>query len=193
MTELQVTIPESVVNPKPESMAGWDTHLEIPGERDEESMEDVEPEEAAEVDEAASEAEAEPQLTVIRWDAGELEDGHLLDFGIRARFPDEQDAVIEFPVVQRCGEVEQAFAPTVKLTTRYGQGEIAALVDSVDVLRAAVDVLRADGAKIQRQIGEVNVTNLRNRVVVLEDEVVELDERVTAIEEEPAEEPAPAE
>ena len=195
MDSLEVTIPETVLNPKPESMADWDTTIEIPEEMDEEAVVDEEAEEAEESEEAeeAADEEEEPQLTVIRWDGGELEDGHLLDFGIRARFPDEQDAILEFPVVKRCGEVEQEFAPTVNLTTRYGQGEISALADSVDQLRAEVDVLRADVDKIQGQIGGVNVTGLRDRVVVLEDEVVELDERVTAIEEEPAEEPAPAE
>lgn len=201
MDELEVTIPESVLNPKPESVAGWDTTLEIPGEMDEEMAEDDVADEASDdemseeegSDEAAAEDEDEPELTVIRWDNGLLEDGLLLDFGIRARFPDEQDAVLEFPVVKRCGEVEQEFAPTVKLTTRYGQGELTRMDEDISLLRADVDQLRADVDKIQRQIGEVNVTGLRDRVVVLEDEVVELDERVTAIEEEPVPEPLPAE
>ena len=156
MDELQVTIPEIVVNPIPESMADWDTHIDVP-----------------------EEAEGP---TVVRWDNGELEDGHLLDFGIRARFPDEQDLVLEFPVVQSCGDVEQEFAPTIRLTTRYGQAEISALSGSVDQLRTDVDQLRADVDRIQLQIGEVNVTGLRNRVVDLEDSVVELDERVTTVE-----------
>ena len=196
MDQLEVTIPEVVLNPKPEAMADWDTHLEIPVEMDDEMADDEMTEEEAADDAAADEEaadEEEPELTVIRWDNGLLEDGHLLDFGIRARFPDEQDAIIEFPVVKRCGEVVQEFAPTVRLTTRYGQGEISALADSVDQLRAEVDVLRADVDKIQRQIGEVNVTGLRDRVVVLEGEVEELDERVSAIEEEPVPEPLPAE
>lgn len=190
MDELEVTIPEGVTNPKPEAVAGWDVEIEDPADMDEE-MDEVEAEEADDATEDGDEDEFVP--TVVRWAGGELEDGLLLDFGMRARFPDTQDEVLEFQVVQRCGEIEQEFAPTVKLTTRYGQGEISALADSVDELRAEVDVLRADVDKIQGQIGEVNVTGLRNRVVVLEDEVVELDERVTMIEEEPAPEPAPAE
>ena len=119
---------------------------------------------------------------MIRWTDGELEDGHLLDFGIRARFPDEQDAVIEFPVIQRCADAEQEFTPTIRLATRFGQAEIAAMADSMDQLRADVDVLRADVDRIQRQIGEVNVTGLRNRVVVLEETVVDLDERLVVVE-----------
>lgn len=207
MTELEVTIPESVRNPTPEAMAGWDTRLEIPSEMDDETEAATDDEaeaaateeeaaateeEAATEDEAAA-AEAEPELTVIRWENGMLEDGLLLDFGIRARFPDEQDAVIEFPVVQRCGAVEQEFTPTIKLTTRYGQGEILRMDEDISALRADVDQLRSDVEKIQRQIGEVNVTGLRDRVVVLEDDVVELDERVTAIEEQPVPAPLPEE
>ncbi|MEX1336050.1 MAG: hypothetical protein AB1Z66_12190, partial [Candidatus Limnocylindrales bacterium] len=60
--------------------------------------------------------------------------------------------------------------------------------------RDEVDVLRADVDRIQGQIGEVNVTGLRNRVEVLEDTVVELDERVMAVEDaEEAPEQPPAE
>jgi uncharacterized protein YcnI len=194
--ELEVTIPEGVTNPKPEAVAGWDVEIEDPAAMDEE-MDEVETEESEEAeasDDAAEDGdEDEFEPIVVRWAGGELEDGLLLDFGMRARFPDTQDEVLEFEVVQRCGEIEQEFTPTVKLTTRYGQGEISALADSVDVLRAEVDVLRADVDKIQSQVGEVNVTGLRNRVVVLEDEVVELDERVTAIEEQPVSTPLPEE
>lgn len=173
VNELEVTIPQGVVNPTPEAVPGWDTHIEVLDA------------EAGEVTQAESEGPDGEQLeqTVIRWDGGSLDDGLLLDFGIRARFPDEQDAVLEFPVVKRCGAVEQAFAPTVRLTTRYGQGEIAALAESVDQLRSEIDVLRADVDEIQGQIGEVNVTGLRNRVEVLEETVVELDERVSVVEE----------
>jgi uncharacterized protein YcnI len=197
MDELEVTIPEGVTNPMPESMAGWDTTIEIPGEMEEDAAEEGE-DVAEEGDdaEAASEASADggSELTVIRWDGGLLEDGRLLDFGIRARFPDEQDAVLEFPVVQRCGDVEVESAPTVTLTLRYGQGEIARIDAEVTQLRAEVDTLRADVDRLQDQVGQVNVTNLRNRVEDLEDETVALDERVTAVEEElDATEEAPAE
>ena len=185
MDALEVTIPESVNNPIPQAVAGWDTTLDILGDE-----EDGTDEQGAD-DEAAPE---ETELSVIRWDGGSLQDGLLQDFGIRARFPDEQDAVIEFPVVKRCGDVEQEFAPTVRLTTRYGQGEISVIADSVDQLRADVDVLRDDVDKIQRQIGEVNVTGLRDRVEDLEQTVVDLDERVTVVEDAAADtEVAPAE
>lgn len=192
MDALEVTIPENVVNPTPVAVAGWETTIEPPEADEDEAAAEGEP---AEDPEAVAGADEDgPELTVIRWDGGSLDDGLLLDFGIRARFPDDPDAVIEFPVVKRCGDIEQEFAPTVRLTTRFGQGEISALVVSVDELRDEVDVLRADVDRIQGQIGEVNVTGLRNRVEVLEDTVVELDERVMAVEDaEEAPEQPPAE
>ena len=190
MDELEVTIPEGVTNPIPESMAGWDANIEIPGEMEEDAAEEGEDAEA----ESEESADDESELTVIRWDGGLLEDGQLLDFGIRARFPDEQDAVLEFPVVQRCGDVEVESAPTITLTRRYGQGEMARIDGEVTQLRADVDTLRADVDKLQDQVGQVNVTSLRNRVEVLEEETAVLDERVTVVEDElDATEGAPAE
>ena len=178
MDELEVTIPETVTNPKPEAMAGWDVEIEDPAAMDEE------------IDEEAEEAEFEP--IVVRWTGGEVEDGLLLDFGMRARFPDAQDEVLEFPVVQRCGDVEQEFTPTIKLSTRYGQGEISRMDDDITVLRADVDQLRADVDQLQQQVGDVNVEFLRGRVGDTEKAIVELDERVVALEEgEPAPEPEP--
>lgn len=211
MDSLEVTIPEAVGNPTPAAVAGWDTTIEVPGSEEgategaesaeasaeeDGTAEEVADEEAAGEEGASEEGaeEDEPELTVIRWEGGSLEDGLLQDFGIRARFPDEPDAVIEFPVVKRCGDVAEEYAPTVRLTTRYGQGEISALADSVDQLRADVDVLREDVDSIQNQVGQVNVTGLRNRVEDLEETVVELDERVTGVEEaEDEPDPAPAE
>ena len=171
MAEREVTSPDSETTPVPEAMADWDTLITAPEEMDE---------------------EAEP--TVITWSNGLLEDGYLLDFGIRARFPDEEGEVLEFPVVQRCGDVEQEFAPTIKLSTRYGQAEIAEIDAEVDQLSADVEVLRADVDQLQQQVGDVNVVNLRGRVGEAEKAINELDERVTALEEgEEAPEAEPAE
>ena len=190
MDELEVTIPDSVTNPVPEAMADWDTLITAPEEMDEEADE-AEADEA-EADEDAEDEETEP--TVITWSNGLLEDGYLLDFGIRARFPDEEGEVLEFPVVQRCGDVEQEFAPTIKLSTRYGQAEIAEIDAEFDQLSADVEVLRADVDQLQQQVGDVNVVNLRGRVGEAEKAINELDERVTALEEgEEAPEAEPAE
>ena len=179
MNELEVTIPESVTNPTPEVVPGWDVSIEAPGEMDDQT---------AEADVEGDDAAVPP--TVVRWSNGLLEDGFLIDFGIRARFPDEEGAVLEFPVVQRCGDVEVESLPTITLTLRYGQADIAALSDQVDGLSAEVDVLRADVDQLQQQVGDVNVEFLRGRVGDTEKAIVELDERVVALEEgEPAPEP----
>jgi len=190
MDELEVTIPEGVTNPKPEALAGWDLSIDDPAAMDEEMAEGDE--EAAEGDEAKDDEDMEP--IVIRWSDGLLEDGHLLDFGIRARFPDAEGEVLEFPIVQRCGDVEQEFAPTVNLKLRYGQADIEAIAVSVDQLSAEMDVLRADVDQLQQQVGDVNVRNLRTRVGDTEKAIEALDERVTAIEEgQPVAEPLPEE
>ena len=78
--------------------------------------------------------------------------------------------------------VELESAPTITLALRYGQGEIARIDEETARLRVEVDVLRADVDKLQNQVGEVNVTNLRNRVNDLEATVVDLDERLVVVE-----------
>jgi uncharacterized protein YcnI len=191
MDELEVTIPESVVNSVPEAVPGWDVMIEAPEEMDEEAAEG---DESAEAEAEAAKGDEEVAPTVVRWSGGLLEDGYLLDFGIRARFPDEEGEVLEFPVVQRCGEEELESAPTVTLAKRYGNGDIAEMSATIDQLAGDVEVLRADVDQLQKQVGEVNVENLRSRVGDNEKAVKDLDERVTAIEEgEPAPEPLPEE
>lgn len=189
MNELEVTIPEGVVNVVPEAVPGWDVAIEVPEEMDEEAAEG---DESAEGEAAEDDEEVAP--TVVRWSSGLLEDGYLLDFGIRARFPEEEGEVLEFPVVQRCGETELESAPTVTLAKRYGNGDITELSATVDQLAGDVEVLRADVDQLQQQVGDVNVRNLRTRVGDTEKAVEALDERVTAIEEgEPVPEPLPEE
>jgi uncharacterized protein YcnI len=181
MDELEVTMPDSVRNPVPEAVPGWDVTIE------------PDPVEADSVDEGEDTDEAdEVEPTVVRWSGGPLEDGRLLEFGIRARFPDEEGEVLTFPVIQRCGDVEVESAPTVTLAKRYGNNDIAEVDAEVDQLRADVDVLRADVDRLQEQVGDVNVVNLRKRVTDTEQAMEELDERVTALEgsgEEPTPEP----
>ena len=189
MDELEVTIPENVVSPKPEAVGGWDVLIEDPAAMADEMAED----ETDVEDEADAEAEDSDDVepVVVRWSGGVLEDGYLLDFGIRARFPDAEGEVLEFPVVQRCGDVELNHAPTIRLSQRYGQEAIAEMDAQIDQLNADVEVLRADVDQLQQQVGDVNVRNLRTRVGDTEKAINELDERVTAIEEgQPVPEPA---
>jgi len=188
MDELEVTIPEGVVNPVPEAVPGWNVEIEAPEESEDDTVEAED-----ESDEEAAENEDEAEPVVLRWTDGMLEDGHLLDFGIRARFPDEEGLVLEFPVIQRCGLAELEHAPTITLAKRYGQADLAEMSADVDQLAADVDVLRADVDQLQQQVGDVNVVNLRGRVSDTEKAIDDLDERVTALEEgEPAPEPEPS-
>lgn len=191
MDELEVTLPESVTNPRPEAMAGWDVSVGVPEEMEEMTDEEAE-EEPADEETADEEEKAEP--VVVRWSNGSLDDGLLLEFGIRARFPEEADEALEFAVVQRCGDVEVESTPTVTLAKRYGQSDFVAMDAEIDQLQADVATLRADVDQLQTQVGEVNVVNLRTRVGDTEKAIEDLDERVTAIEEgEEAPEAEPAE
>ena len=71
MNELEVTIPEGVVNVVPEAVPGWDVAIEAPEEMDEEAAEG---DESAEAEAAADDEEVAP--TVVRWSGGLLEDGY---------------------------------------------------------------------------------------------------------------------
>lgn len=168
MDTLEVTIPASVENPTPEAIEGWDVEVETP------SMDDGD---------ASGDA-----LTIVRWTGGPLEAGAFLEFGLWARFPDEPNATLEFPVVQRCGTVERTWsgsdgetaAPTVKLTERVLQRDLEELTASLDEVVGQVDELSS-------QLGDVDVANLRSRVDDAEDSQAEmsgqLDEILQRLEE----------
>jgi len=172
---LEVSIPESVGNPIPEAVPGWVVETETVAT------------------EGQEDGDAEPRISLVRWTGGSLEDGQLLEFGMRLRFPDEPGAVLEFPVVQRCGpELEQAWTgaadeefpvPTVVLAERLSPRDLIALNESLDELVAEVEELRA-------QIGDVDAANLRSRVTDSEsatEEIVQrldrLAERISVLEE----------
>jgi hypothetical protein len=135
--------------------------------------------------------DAEPPISLVRWTGGPLEDGQFLEFGLRLRFPDEPGAVLEFPVVQRCGDIEQAWTgtdeafpvPAVVLAERLTERDLIALRESLDELVTDVKDLRA-------QVGDVDAANLRSRVTDSEsatDEMLKrldrLAERLSALEE----------
>lgn len=161
---LEVTIPESVRNPIPEAMAGWAVETEtVPTEGQ----------------------DTEPRTSLVRWTGGPLEDGQLLEFGLRLRFPDEPGAVLEFPVVQRCGPdivrawtgADEAFSvPTLVLAERLNERDLIALSESVDELVAEVEDLRA-------QIRGVDSVNLRSRVADAESATQELAKRLDGLAE----------
>jgi len=160
---LEVTIPESIGNPRPESVSGWDATVEtLPAEGE----------------------DADGERTVVRWSGGSLPDGTFKEFGLRANFPDEPGATIAFPVVQTCGTVERAWtddegemaAPTVTLNGRLGPRDILELRDVVGQLRSEVDGMI-------EQLGDVNVSNLRSRVSDTESGLTDITERLDAIDE----------
>jgi uncharacterized protein YcnI len=156
---LEVTIPESVGNPIPEAVPGWVVETEtVPTEGQ----------------------DAEPRTSLVRWTGGPLEDGQLLEFGLRLRFPDEPGAVLEFPAVQRCGpDIEQAWTgadeafpvPTVVLAERLSERDLVALDESLDALVAEV-------AELRTQIRGVDAVNLRSRVNDSESATEELAKRL---------------
>lgn len=149
---LEVTIPENVENPLPESVPGWETEVTT-------------------MDEDGDER------TVVRWTGGSIEPGEFMEFGLRARFPDEPDATLAFPAVQTCGEEQVEFsadeAPTVTLATRIGPRD---LID----LQGAVEQLRTDLDDLDTRLSGVDPENLRSRVRELEDTVEELAEQLEA-------------
>lgn len=155
MDTLEVTIPASVQNPTPEAIEGWDVEVETPS-----------------MDEGDASGDAP---TIVRWTGGPLEAGAFLEFGLWARFPDEPNATLEFPVVQRCGTVERTWsgsdgetaAPTVKLTERVLQRDLEELTASLDEVVGQVDELSS-------QLGDVDVANLRSRVGDAEDSQAEM-------------------
>jgi uncharacterized protein YukE len=137
--------------------------------------------------------DAEPRISLVRWSGGPLEDGQFLQFGLRLRFPDEPGAVLEFPVVQRCGpELEQDWTgtaddefpvPTVVLAERLSERDLIALNETLDELVTEVEEIRT-------QIGDVDAANLRSRVTDGEsatDEIAKrldrLAERISVVEE----------
>lgn len=162
MDTLEVTIPASVQNPMPEAIAGWDAEVEPPSMDDGDASDDA--------------------PTIVRWTGGPLEAGDFLEFGLWARFPDEPDATLEFPVVQRCGTMERTWsgsdgdtaAPTVKLTQRIFQRDLEELAASLDEVVVKVDELSS-------QLGDVDVANLRSRVGDAEDSLAEAEDSLAAM------------
>ena len=136
MDALEVTIPEVVNNPVPEGVPGWTVETEtVPA------------------------SDGTSRVTLVRWSGGPMEDGTFYEFGLRAGFPDEPDSTIEFPVVQRCGDVMSTSAPTVVLTPRVDQQDLVALSDSVAAIRTQVEALESRLGGVDPE----NSTNPRER------------------------------
>ncbi len=163
---LELTIPESVTQVIPEAVPGWSVETET-------------------VDRGGM-----PEVSVVRWTGGPLPDRQLLEFGLRAAFPDKPGTVVEFPAVQRCstttvewsGSDEETPAPVVRIAERLGAQDLIALGDAVAELSLMVEELGT-------RIGDVDALNLRSRVSELESSLQDiastledLDERLSTIE-----------
>lgn len=96
---IEVQLPDGVVSGQPEYIPGWTVETEMvesePYERSGETLTE--------------------RVGVIRWSGGSLPDLAYLDFGVRATFLADEGAVVAFPVIQRCGDAEEAWIePTVE-------------------------------------------------------------------------------
>jgi uncharacterized protein YcnI len=95
---VEVRIPDGVVSGQPEHIPGWTEETEM-----------VESEPYERFGETLTE-----RVGVIRWSGGSLPDLAYLDFGVRATFLADEGTVLAFPVVQRCGDLEEAWIePTI--------------------------------------------------------------------------------
>lgn len=158
MDAIEVVLPDAVSSPVPEWIAGWDAEI-IPA------------------------AESDEQRTTVRWSGGPLEDGELLEFGLRLGFPDEPDAELVFPVTQVCGLVETSWvgtdgpnaAPTVVLQPRLGARDLLELRGTVRDIGSRID-------ELESRLGGVDPENLRSRVSDNESAVQSISERLDDLE-----------
>jgi uncharacterized protein YcnI len=163
---LELAIPEGVTQVIPEAVPGWSVETET-------------------VD-----RDGVPEVAVVRWIGGPLPDRQMLEFGLRAAFPDEPGAVVQIPAVQRCstttlewsGTDEETPAPVVRIAERLGAQDLIALGDAVAELSLVVEELGL-------RLGDVDVPNLRSRVSELESSLQDIastlkdvDGRLDAIE-----------
>jgi uncharacterized protein YcnI len=144
---VEVQIPEGVIGVTPEAVPGWT----------------VEAETVTTDPYQLYGATLTERTSVVRWTGGPLEDHQYLDFGISAIFP-EDAGELTFPVVQHCGDSEEAWiqlpeegqteddlerpAPTVTVVAEGGDedlaAQVAALRQQVADLQARLEALEAN-------------------------------------------------
>lgn len=90
---VEVQLPDGVVSAQPEYVPGWTIETEM-----------VESEPYERFGETLTE-----RVGVIRWSGGELPDSAYYDFGIRATFLSEPGTILAIPVVQHCGDAQEAW------------------------------------------------------------------------------------
>jgi hypothetical protein len=157
---LEVTVPEELRQVVPEAVPGWAVETET------------------------VERDGSPEVSVVRWTGGPLPDGQLLEFGLRATFPDEPGLVLEVPAVQRCGTMaldwsgisEDMPAPVVRTADRVGATDLIALADTVTEVSTTLE-------DVEAQLGDVDAPNVRSRVSDLETTIEELTAQLTEVTE----------
>lgn len=164
---LEVTIPEGLTEVVPEAVPGWTVETEM------------------------ADREGTPEVSLVRWTGGSLPDGQLLEFGLRATFPDEAGLALEFPTMQHCGTTaldwsgaagDEREAPTVRVTDRVGARDLIALNELIAEMSVSLE-------DIETRMGDVDAPNVRSRVTDLETaledlttQLEEVTERLDALE-----------
>ena len=185
---IEMHIPQSVRNVIPEAAPGWTIEVEtVSGESAEASASPA----AVESADAAlpTGAALDDQIATVRWTGGSLPAGQYAEFGLRARFPAEEGAILAFPVVQTCGLTEIDWdgdkdsehpAPMVTIGDQINQKDLGELQDTVSALNA-------DVSDLQDQLKGVNPSNVRDRVKDLEEQVAAIQDQLEAMQEADAE------
>jgi uncharacterized protein YcnI len=94
---IELQIPEGVTSVKPKWTAGWTIETEPRAA-------------AASMAPGASPVADEPaEVGLVRWSGATLPDDQYMDFSIRAVFPDTPGAVVYLPIVQYCGDTQEAW------------------------------------------------------------------------------------
>ena len=177
---LEVEIPESVRNVTPAAVPGWSVEVETA------SGETMAPAEVAEGE----------RVTAVSWSGGPLPAGQLMDFGLRAYFPDEAGATLAFPVTQTCGLTEVRWdgeqgtdnaAPLVAIGNHVGQRELGELEDTVRGLSDEVAQLRDEltgdaDTSIESRLAAVQA-RVDERFPEIVDRMNRLADRISALEE----------
>jgi periplasmic copper chaperone A len=94
---VEIQLPDGVVGAQPAYIPGWTVETEM-----------VETEPYERFGETLTE-----RVGVVRWSGGDLPDFAFYDFAVRATFLLDPGTVVQFPVVQRCGEAELAWIEPV--------------------------------------------------------------------------------
>jgi uncharacterized protein YcnI len=159
---LDVLIPEGAIGVLPEAVPGWSAELTVIP---------TEPYELFGVEQT-------DRVSQITWTGGSIAPDAFLDFGIAAVFTEE--GRLAFPVTQGCGLEEVAYTEIPPDGEEPADVETAALLidvvpapPDVDVvaLDSSVEELRETIREIRRELDDIAIVRLRERVRELEDRI----------------------